>query len=230
VKPAQPDRPAATRLPTQPAADHRPEVVYCGFLAPPFDGLDLRHVPINYAARRPAALLDLLPAARVVVLTDQQDSPLPPSLDTALTRAVAEDGRRLLFFCYWSAAWGRGFFDTYCSIAESSVAQLLPLRFERGIGSTSQLNLAGPGQTLWADLPWSTAPPLDYNRASLVPDAVCWARAADGTPVAASHVVGQGRVVAIGLDGFGFGHGTLVGWAGQRPLLRRALDWLRGGV
>jgi hypothetical protein len=55
-----------------------------------------------------------------------------------------------------------------------------------------------------------------------------WATAPDGTPLAASWIVGAGRVVAIGIDCFGDGHGTLVHWPGRPSLLRRAFDWLRG--
>jgi hypothetical protein len=208
----------------------RPEIVYLGFLAPPFQQLDLRHVPLNYAARRPQALLDLLPTARAVVLTDQQDAPLPDSLARAIARYVTLQGGSLLFFCYWSAAWGRGFFDTYCSIADSAITDLLPLAFQRvPIATTNRLRLHGPGETLWAELPWSTAPPLDYQPALPRAGATGWA-SADGSAdvVAASWQVGAGRVVAIGFDAFGFGHGTVVHWPGQRRLLRRALDWLRG--
>jgi hypothetical protein len=240
--------------------DGTPQVVYVGFLAPPFRGLDLRHVPLNYASRRPQALLDLLPTARAVVLTDQQDAPLSEPLAEALASYVTERGGALLFFCYWSAAWGRGFFDTYCSIARSSIPDLLPLTFRRApIQTTSRLRVAGPGQHLWADLPWQDAPAIDYQPADLRPGALAWATAeasadalagkrptgdasrdvlaakkptADsaGDVLAASWTLGAGRVVAIGLDAFGFGHGTLVHWPGQRLLLGRALEWLLGGA
>jgi hypothetical protein len=205
-----------------------PEVVYCGFLAPPFSGIDLEHVPLNYATRRPAALLDGLGSAKALVLTDQQDAPLTAELASAIA-AYVRNGGALLFFCAWSAAWGRGFFDTYCSVASSSVPDLLPLRFGREpIRSTHQLRLGGPGRRLWADLPWASAPRLDYQPSVVCDGAKVWATAAEGTPLAASWAVGGGRVVAIGLDCFGDGHGTLVHWPGQRSLLRRALDWLRG--
>jgi hypothetical protein len=247
-----------------------PEVVYLGFLAPPFTGLALRHVPLNYAARRPQALLGLLPTARALVVTDQQDAPLTDDLARAITSYVTEQGGALLCLCYWSAAWGRGFFDTYCSIARSSLPDLLPLTFRRApIRTTRRLHLGGPGQALWADLPWPTAPPIDYQPADLRPGAQAWATAddpprhvavaplaeaaravqpAEGIPAAAADVpaaaadvpaaaddvlaaswtIGAGRAVALALDTFGFGHGTVVHWPGQRPLLRRALDWLLG--
>lgn len=217
--------------PRRPAAigvEAPPEVVYCGFLAPP---VAARQVPLNYAARRPRALLDLLPTARVLVLTDQQDAPLSPPLADAVSQFVVDQGGGLLFFCYWSAAWGRGFFDTYCSLAASSVPELLPLAFRPAtpVQTTRHLRLHGPGQSLWADLPWPTAPPLDYQASHLRANATCWATdATNDAPIAASWRVGAGRVVALGLDAFGFGHGTLVHWPGQRPLLRRALDWLLG--
>jgi hypothetical protein len=206
--------------------------VYVGFLAPPFAGLDLRHVPLNYAVRRPQALLDLLPAAHAVVLTDQQDAPLSAPLARALVSYVPEQGGSLLCLCYWSAAWGRGFFDTYCSIAQSSIPDLLPLAFRRSaVRTTTRLRLEGPGHELWADLPWQDAPAIDYQPADLRPGALAWATADTSADVlAASWTVGAGRVVAIGLDAFGFGHGTFVHWPGQRPLLRRALDWLLGGA
>jgi hypothetical protein len=200
--------------------------VYCGFLAPPVPAW---HVPLNYAARRPEALLDRLATASVLVLTDQQDAPLPDALSGAISRFVKDQGGSLLFLCYWSAAWGRGFFDTYCSLATSLVPDLLPLAFVPGtpIQTTRHLELHGPGQALWVDLPWPTAPALDYQAARLRPGATCWATdATTHAPVAAGWVVGAGRVVAIGLDCFGFGHGTLVHWPGQRPLLRRVVDWL----
>jgi hypothetical protein len=203
-------------------------VLYCGFLAPPFsNGSDLlvRHIPANYAVRRPDRLLELLPGARALVLTDQQDAVLSPELTLAIETYV-KNGGKLLFFCYWSAAWGRGFYTTYSSLARTDLANLLPLRFEAAIDSTAGLQLEGPGAELWSDLPWQEAPPLDFNRASLRESAVRWARAATGAPVAASWSVGQGQVVAIGADCFGFGYGTLVHWTGQRLFLRRALDWL----
>ena len=214
------------------ARDGTPQVVYLGFLAPPFSSLDLRHVPLNYAVRRPEALLNVLPTARAVVITDQQDAPLSEPVARALASYVVEQGGSLLFFCAWSSAWGRGFFDTYCSIAQSSIPDLLPLAFRRStIRTTTRLRLEGPGRELWADLPWADAPAIDYQPADLRPGALVWARAeAPGNDLlAASWTLGAGRVVAIGLDAFGFGHGTFVHWPGQRLLLRRALDWLLGG-
>jgi hypothetical protein len=210
------------------AAADQPLVIYCGFLAPPLTSqadLFVYHVPANYAVRRPDRLLDILPDARALMLTDQQDAVLSSELSGAI-REYVEGGGRLLFFCSWSAAWGRGFHQTYCSIARTELPRLLPLDFADGIGTTGRLQLEGAGGELWAGLPWAEAPPLDYNRARLKEAATCWARAEDGTPVAAASAVGRGRVVAIGLDCFGFGHGTVVHWPGQRPLLRRALDWL----
>jgi hypothetical protein len=115
-------------------------------------------------------------------------------------------------------------------VADSSIPELLPLSFVRGpVRTTNRLRLHGPGNSLWADLPWSSAPWLDYQPAVVREGATCWADATrenSSDPVAASWVVGAGRVVAIGLDCFGFGHGTVVHWTGQRALLRRALDWL----
>jgi hypothetical protein len=103
----------------------------------------------------------------------------------------------------------------------------LPLNFCRGpatcIGAP---RLEGQGEALSSNLPWSPAPPLDDNPARLRDGAIRWATAADGSPMAAHWNVGKGQVVAIALECFGNGHGTLVHWPGQRPRLRRALDWL----
>jgi hypothetical protein len=202
-------------------------VVYCGFLATPLGDTDLlvHHVPANYAVRRPDRLLDVLPDASALILTDQQDAVFTPALVDSI-RDYVERGGRLLFFCYWSAAWGRGFHHTYCSIARTQLPELLPLAFQDQIGTTKELSLEPAGATLWSDLPWETAPPLDYNAAELRPGATSWARADDGRPVAAERGVGRGRVAAIGVDCFGFGYGTLVHWPGQRQMLKRALDWL----
>jgi hypothetical protein len=182
-------------------------------------------VAANYAVRRPDRLTGLLPLASALILTDQQDAVLSPALTQAI-RSYVELGGRLLFFCYWSAAWGRGFRQTYCSLVRTDLPELLPLQLADGIGSTACPRLEGPGTSLWSDLPWPDAPPLDFSRAVLRRGARCWARADDGTPLAGEWSFGRGRVVAIGLDCFGFGHGTLVRWPAQPRLLRRALDWL----
>lgn len=219
---------AERRLSIPVASPSRPLVLYTGFLGQPFGepaDLLVYHVPANYAVRRPDRLLDLLPDAAALVLTDQQDAVLSPELTSGIADYV-ERGGRLLFFSAWSAAWGRGFHHTYCSIARTELPALLPLHFLDGIETGGPPRLEGIGAELWTDLPWENAPPLDYNRADLADGASCWARAAEGTPLAATWMVGEGRVVAIGLDCFGFGHGTLVHWPGQAALLRRALDWL----
>jgi hypothetical protein len=204
-------------------------VLYCGFLAPPFGDADVlvHHVPANYAVRRPDRLLDVLPYSSALVLTDQQDAVFTPELVSAIQEYV-QTGGRLLFVCYWSAAWGRGFHHTYCSIARTDLTELLPLAFEDEICTTDAPRLQDVGAKLWSDLPWDGAPAIDYNRAELRPGATVWALAADGTPVAAHWRLGGGRVAAIGFDCFGFGYGTLAHWRGQRQLLQRALDWLLG--
>jgi hypothetical protein len=48
----------------------------------------------------------------------------------------------------------------------------------------------------------------------------------DCLTLAASWALGRGQVVAVGIDCFGFGHGTLVHWTVPRPMLSRALECL----
>ncbi|HID61163.1 MAG TPA: hypothetical protein EYP49_00225 [Anaerolineae bacterium] len=212
---------------------HRLFVLYSGFLGCPIasdDSLEVVNMPANYAVRKPHVMEQLLPQADVVLTSDQHDAIFTEEQIESLVRYVAGGGK-LLLFCYWSSAWGRGFHDTYGNVADTKLAEILPLLMKRGIGQGNSVQLEGAGRSLFRDIEWNTCPPYDFNLAEARPEAEVWARSDDGCPLIACWTYGRGRVTAIAIDCFGYGsYGSFVSWPGVRAMIRQAvLELARSG-
>jgi uncharacterized membrane protein len=212
---------------------HRLFVLYSGFLGCPIasdDSLEVVNMPANYAVRKPHVMEQLLSHADVVLTSDQHDAVFTDEQIESLVSYVARGGK-LLLFCYWSSAWGRGFHDTYGSVAGTKLAEILPLVMKRGIGQGYSIQLAGAGRSLFRDIEWNTCPPYDFNLADAHPEAEVWVRSDDGCPLIASWTYGKGRVTAIAIDCFGYGsYGSFISWPDVRVMIRQAvLDLGRSG-
>jgi len=212
---------------------HRLFVLYSGFLGCPLasdENLEVVNMPANYAVRRPQVMEQLLPYADVVLTSDQHDAVFTDEQIESLVRYVAGGGK-LLLFCYWSSAWGRGFHDTYGNVAGTKLAEILPLVMKRGIGQGNSVHPEGAGRSLFRDIEWDTCPPYDFNLADARARAEVWARSDGGEPLIASWAYGQGQVTAIAIDCFGYGsYGSFVSWPGVPGMIRQAvLDLGRSG-
>jgi len=132
-----------------------------------------------------------------------------------------------LLFCYWSSAWGRGFYDTYGNVAGTKLSEILPLAMKRGIGQGRRVQLEGAGRDVLDHIKWQTCPPYDFNLAEAHPQAEVWARSDDGDPLIASWAYGRGQVMAIAIDCFGYGnYGTFLSWPGVPAIIRQAVSYL----
>ena len=207
-------------------------VLYSGFLGCPIasgDDLEVVNMPANYVVRKPHVMEQLLPGADVVLTSDQHDAVFTDEQIEALVRYVA-DGGKLLLFCYWSSAWGRGFHDTYGNLAGTKLAEILPLNMKRGIGQGRGVQLESVGRGIFGDIAWGTCPPYDFNLAEARRQADVWASADDGHPLLAIGNYGRGRVMAIAIDCFGYGsYGTFLRWPGVPAMIRQAVLYLGRG-
>jgi hypothetical protein len=209
-----------------------PLVLYSGFLRCPLpngDGLEVVNLPANYALRKPHVFSELLAATDLVLTSDQHDAVFAPDQIRALERFVHEGGR-LLFFCSWSAPWGRGFQDTFGSIAIGRFPDMLPLRMRKGITHARRVRVTEEGKTALTDIAWDTIPPFDHNAAELRPGARLLAETEKGEPLIAEWIFGKGRVMAIAIDCFGFEsyvEGLSFEWWPERPrMFRRGVQGL----
>jgi uncharacterized membrane protein len=205
---------------------HRPLVLYSGFLGCPIasdESLEVINMPTNYAVRKPHVMDQLLPQADVVLISDQHDAVFTARQIEELVRYV-EEGGNLLLFCYWSSAWGRGFHDTYGSVANTKLAEILPLAMKDGIGQGRHVQLKGAGRNVFDLIEWHTCPPYDFNLADARPQAEVWARSEGGDPLIAIRPHGRGRVMVIAIDCFGYGnYGTFLRWPGVPVMIRQAV-------
>lgn len=205
---------------------HRPLVLYSGFLGCPIasdEDLEVVNMPANYAVRKPHVLEQLLPQADVVLTSDQHDAVFTAGQIEALVRYV-EEGGNLLLFCYWSSAWGRGFHNTYGNVANTRLAEILPLAMKGGIGQGQQVQLEGTGREVFGLIRWHTCPPYDFNLADVRPGARVWARSESGNPLIAFRPHGQGQVMVIAIDCFGYGnYGTFLRWPDVPIMIRQAV-------
>jgi hypothetical protein len=212
----------------------RPLVLYSGFLGCPIASdrnLEVLSVPASYALRKPHVLAELLPLADLFLTTDQHDGVLAPEQVEALAGFVA-GGKAMLFFCAWSAPWGRGFFDTFGGLGGTRFPELLPLHMRKGIGHSREVRLTAAGSKALGGLDWGSIPAFDYNEAELRPGARLLAESAEGSPLVAEWQVGKGRVMAIAVDCFGF-ESYVEGlsfdfWPEKPRLIRRGVDRLLG--
>jgi hypothetical protein len=181
-------------------------VLFSGFLGCPVpsdDTLEVVSMPANYALRRPHVLDDLLPQADLILTSDQHDAVFPPAQVDAMIGFV-ENGGRLLLYCCWSAPWGRGFFDTFGSIAGSRLPEILPLKMRKGITHARRVRVTEPGRAVFGGIAWDTIPAFDHNDCEAREGARVLATSGEGAPVIAEWSVGRGRVMAISIDCFGF--------------------------
>ncbi len=208
---------------------HRLFVLYSGFLGCPIasdESLEVVNMPANYVVRKPHVMEQLLPYADIVLTSDQHDAVFTDEQSEALVRYVANGGK-LLLFCYWSSAWGRGFYDTYGNVAGTKLSEILPLAMKRGISQGRRVQLEGAGRDVLGHIEWQTCPPYDFNLAEARPQAEVWARSDDGDPLIASWAYGRGRVMAIAIDCFGYGnYGTFLSWPGVPAIIRQAVSYL----
>lgn len=204
-------------------------VLHSGFLRCPIasDGdLEVVNLPANYAVRRPHVLDQLLSQADLVLTSDQHDAVFPPAQVARIVEFVQRGGS-LVFFCHWSAPWGRGFYETFGNFASSELAEILPLRMRKGITHARRVRLAPEGVPLFAGIAWDTIPPYDHNDAELREGATLLAESEAGAPLVASWKHGGGRVLAIAIDCFGF-ESYVEGlsfdfWPGKPQLIGRAV-------
>ena len=207
----------------------RPFVLYSGFLGCPIssdDSLELINLPANYAVRKPHVMEQLLPYADVVLTSDQHDAAFAQEQIDRLVGYVA-DGGKLLLFCYWSSAWGRGFHETYGNVAGTKLAEILPLDMKRGISPGRMVQIDDGGREVLSQIEWDACPPYDFNLADARPGAKVWARSEGGNPLIASWGHGRGQVVAIAIDCFGYGsYGTFLSWPGVPAMIRQAVLYL----
>ncbi len=136
-------------------------------------------------------------------------------------------GGSLVFFCHWSAPWGRGFFETFGNFASSELTGILPLRMRKGITHARRVRLAPEGVPPFGSIAWDTIPPFDHNEAELREGATLLAESDAGAPLIASWRHGEGRVLAIAIDCFGF-ESYVEGlsfdfWPGKPQLIGRAV-------
>ena len=110
----------------------------------------------------------------------------------------------MVFFCHWSAPWGRGFHGTFGNFASTALPEVLPLAMHRGIGHATSVRLAPAGRDVFAGIDWSTIPAFDYNAAEVRDGAALLASTESGAPLAAAWSRGRGQVLAIAIDCFGF--------------------------
>ncbi len=182
-------------------------VLFSGFLGcplPPSEpDLEIVSLPANYALRKPHTFDELLPLADLILTSDQHDAVFPRGQIDAMVRFV-EQGGRLLLYCAWSAPWGRGFYDTFGSIGESRLAEVLPLQMRRGIVHARAVHVTDQGKALFAGVAWDTIPGFDANECELRDGARLLARSETGAPLIADWTLGKGRIMAIAIDCFGF--------------------------
>ncbi|HET6486415.1 MAG TPA: NEW3 domain-containing protein [Spirochaetia bacterium] len=213
---------------------NRPLVLFSGFLGCPLprsETAEVVNLPANYALRRPHVLDQLLPMTTLLLTSDQHDAVLTPQQVASIIRFVREGGR-LLFYCCWSAPWGRGFYDTFGSMAQSDLPQTLPLHYRRDILHAAAVRLTQTGERVFSSVPWGTIPAFDYNAADLLPGARLLAATPDGAPLIADWSFGKGRVLAIAIDCFGF-ESYVEGlsfdfWEGKPRLIADGVRWLLG--
>ena len=213
----------------------KPLVLFSGFLGCPLPSSDRAVVvslPANYALRRPHVLDQLLPMTTILLTSDQHDAVLTPQQIASIVRFVREGGH-LLFYCCWSAPWGRGFYDTFGSFARSELPQVLPLRYRKEIKHATGVRLTQDGQRAFPSVPWETIPAFDHNAADLLPGARLLGATPDGAPLIAAGSFGRGRVMAIAIDCFGF-ESYVEGlsfdfWEGKPRLFNDGVRWLLRG-
>jgi hypothetical protein len=184
----------------------KPLVLFSGFLGCPLPAdpsLEVVSLPANYALRKPHVLDDLLPLADLVLTSDQHDAVFSVKQVEAMA-AFVEKGGRLLLYCCWSAPWGRGFHDTFGSIATGRFPEILPLRMRKGIHHARHVSITPAGKALMGGIAWDTVPPFDHNEAEAREGARVLAVSEAGAPLAAEWTLGKGRVMAISIDCFGF--------------------------
>jgi hypothetical protein len=181
-------------------------VLHSGFLRCPIasgGGIEVVNLPANYAVRRPHVLEQLLGQADLVLTSDQHDAVFPDAEIAAIVEFVRRGGS-LVFFCHWSAPWGRGFFETFGNFASSALPDILPLRMRKGITHARAVRLAPAGSPVFGGIAWDTIPAYDHNDAELREGATLLAASEAGAPLIASWRHGAGGVLAIAIDCFGF--------------------------
>lgn len=119
-------------------------------------------------------------------------------------------------------------------MAKSDLPQTLPLHYRRDIRHATTVRLTTEGERIFSAVPWSTIPAFDYNVADLVPGARLLAATTDGAPLIADWSFGEGRVMAIAIDCFGF-ESYVEGrsfdfWEGKPRLFREGVRWLLGSA
>jgi len=210
-------------------------ILHSGFLRCPIlcdESQEVVNIPANYALRKPRVLEQLLAQADLLLTSDQHDGVFSKAQIESIMRFVYEGGS-LVFFCHWSAPWGRGYFSTFGNFAASALTEILPLRMRKGIVHANTVRLTPHGQEVYGGLAWKTIPPFDHNAADLAESAQLLAASETGAPLIAESRHGDGRVLAIAIDCFGF-ESYVEGlsfdfWSEKPKLIQRSVDWVLGG-
>ena len=165
--------------------------------------MEVTNVPANYALRKPHVLEQLLAQADLLLTSDQHDGVFSAA-QIALIMRFVQGGGSMVFFCHWSAPWGRGFFETFGNFGASALPGVLPLRMRKGIVHARKVRLTKEGRAAFGGLAWDTIPAFDHNAAELSSGARLLAESEEGAPLIAEGEYGKGKVLAIAMDCFGF--------------------------